>query len=143
MQIGFSRAILLGSISLAAITLPTTTTHADELVLSNGDVLQGQTVEQTESHLMWHSDNFGNLSIALETVASINGKPLVKIKAPTTARAAFSRSYKGGLSLTGAYASGNEEREDWDIESAVEWRIGDGDNRQYRQCFERSGCVVS
>jgi len=125
MQIGFSRAILLGSISLAAITLPTTTTHADELVLSNGDVLQGQTVEQTESHLMWHSDNFGNLSIALETVASINGKPLVKIKAPTTARAAFSRSYKGGLSLTGAYASGNEEREDWDIESAVEWRIGD------------------
>jgi len=125
MQIGFSRAILLGSISLAAITLSTTTTHADELVLNNGDVLQGQTVEQTESHLMWHSDNFGNLSIALETVASINGKPLVKIKAPTTARAAFSRSYKGGLSLTGAYASGNEEREDWDIESAVEWRIGD------------------
>ena len=32
---------------------------------------------------------------------------------------------KATISATGAYASGNEEREDWDIEGAVEWRDGD------------------
>ncbi|MDB4076507.1 DUF481 domain-containing protein [Porticoccaceae bacterium] len=134
MQIGFSRAILLGSISLAAITLSTTTTHADELVLNNGDVLQGQTVEQTESHLMWRSDNFGDLSIPINNVTSINGAALSadgsavaqeKTAEPVKLVSSFNNSYKGGLSVTGAYASGNEEREDWDIESAVEWRIGD------------------
>ena len=134
MQIGFCPAILFGSISLAAITLSTTTTHADELVLNNGDVLQGQTVEQTESHLMWRSDNFGDLSIPINNVTSINGAALSadgsavaqeKTAEPVKLVSSFNNSYKGGLSVTGAYASGNEEREDWDIESAVEWRTGD------------------
>ena len=114
MQIGFCPAILFGSISLAAITLSSTTTYADELVLSNGDVLQGQTVEQTESHLIWHSDNFGDLSIPIDNVASINGLALngpavaqEKTAEPVKLASSFNNSYKGGLSVTGAYASGN------------------------------------
>ena len=37
----------------------------------------------------------------------------------------FNNTYKGSLSFTGAYASGNQEREDWDFDSNVAWREGD------------------
>lgn len=139
MQIGFCPAILLGSISLATATLATITVYADELVLTNGDRLQGQIVEQTESHLIWRSDNFGELSIPIGNLSSINRATLAvdsrapnrqaavkeKTAQPAAVISSFNNSYSGGLSVTGAYASGNEEREDWDIESAVEWRTGD------------------
>jgi len=39
-------------------------------------------------------------------------------------RPVFGSTYGGTLSATGAYASGNEEREDWDIEGSVQWRQG-------------------
>jgi hypothetical protein len=65
------RAIILG-----AILLPAASLQADELALVNGDSLQGTTVAQTDSHLIWLSDNFGELTIALKRVASINGECL-------------------------------------------------------------------
>ena len=128
MRNGPCSIFLLGIIGLSAIVHPTSVLFADELVLINGDTLKGQTVEQTDRHLIWHSDNFGDLSIALEEIASINGAPLssaAPLPELAAALSSFNNSYKGGLSVTGAYASGNEEREDWDIESTVEWRIGD------------------
>ena len=117
------RAIILG-----AILLPAASLQADELGLVNGDSLQGTTVAQSDSHLIWLSDNFGVLSIALKRVASINGEPLLsKSTMPEVAAtvSSFSDSLRGELSVTGGYASGNEEREDWDIETAFEWRAGD------------------
>lgn len=117
------RAIILG-----AILLPAASLQADELALVNGDSLQGTTVAQTDSHLIWLSDNFGELTIALKRVASINGEPLFSSSTMPEVAAAvssFSNSLRGELSVTGAYASGNEEREDWDIGTAVEWRAGD------------------
>ncbi len=98
---------------------------ADELVLSNGDILQGSAGERSDDRLIWQSDNFGALEIPLEKIISINGMSIVDPIAENTIDAGFSDSYSGNLSLTGAYASGNEEREDWDLESTVEWRDGD------------------
>ena len=109
-----------------------TAISADELKLTNGDVIQGHLLETSEdpeadsSQIIWQSDNFGPLSIALQQVATINGvAPGANTSSPAPTVSQFSTSYKGDISATGAYASGNEEREDWDIEGAVEWRDGD------------------
>ena len=87
--------------------------------LVNGDIINGQLEEQTGEHLIWNSDSLGTLTIALEQVALIDGQPFGE--KPTEI---FSNTYHGSLSFTGAYASGNQEREDWDFDR-VEWRQGD------------------
>jgi len=93
---------------------------ADQLVLTNGDTLSGELQEQTDTYVIWQSDNFGALKIAAKRIATINGLSLNANKAPV-----FRNTYKGGLSFTGGFASGNQKREDWDLESNVEWREGD------------------
>ena len=107
-------AALFASLALA------TTAAADQITLTNGDIIQGQLNQQTETHVIWNSDSFGALTIAQEQVTSINGEPFGE--QPTEV---FSNTYNGSLSFTGAYASGNQEREDWDLDSSVEWREGD------------------
>ena len=109
-------------IRMAALTTLALTSivSADQITLTNGDIIQGQLNEQTESHVIWNSESFGNLSIALEQVVSINNEPF----GPQPAEV-FTNTYNGSLSFTGAYASGNQEREDWDFDSDVEWREGD------------------
>jgi len=52
-----SRSIILG-----AILLPAASLQADDLGLVNGHSLQDKTVAQTDSHLIWLSDNFGELT---------------------------------------------------------------------------------
>lgn len=98
----------------------TTTVSAGQITLTNGDILQGQIGDQTDSHVIWHSDNFGALAINLEQISTINGESTGE-KAPEV----FKNTYTGGLSFTGAYASGNQQREDWDLDSEVAWRQGD------------------
>ena len=70
----------------------TTTASADQITLTNGDTIQGQLGEQTYSHMIWNSDSFGALSIALEQVASINGEPFGEQPAEV-----FSNTYNGNL----------------------------------------------
>ena len=36
---------------------------ADQLVLTNGDTLSGELQEQTDTYVIWQSDNFGALKI--------------------------------------------------------------------------------
>lgn len=121
MQYGSStKKSLIRMAALTTIFALTTTVSADQITLTNGDIIQGQLNEQTESHVIWHSESFGNLSIAVEQVASINGEPF----GPQPVEV-FHNTYNGSLSFTGAYASGNKEREDWDFDSDVEWREGD------------------
>lgn len=45
---------------------------ADEIKLSNGDVLQGQEQQRTENQVLWLSDNFGLLAIDKSGIATIN-----------------------------------------------------------------------
>ena len=95
----------------------------DEIILSNGDVLQGQEQQQTEDQVLWQSDNFGLLAIDKSTVVTING---IALNAPVKATVElFSNTYNGDLSFTGGYSSGNIKREDWDLDGDVEWRHGD------------------
>ena len=93
---------------------------ADQISLINGDLIHGQLGAKTDSYVILNSDNFGELSIALEEIASINGEAVGEQPAEV-----FSNTYHGSLSFTGAYASGNQEREDWDFDSRVEWREAD------------------
>ncbi|MCT2529505.1 DUF481 domain-containing protein [SAR92 clade bacterium H921] len=129
MQIGPCLLFTHRLISFVAFFIAITSASADELVLANGDLLKGETVSQSATHLLWRSDNFGNLSIPLTNISSINGAEFLPTAAkkvePAITVASFTNSYKGGLSVTGAYASGNEEREDWDIEGTTTWRTGD------------------
>ena len=103
----------------ASLTLATSVT-ADQITLTNGDIIKGQLKQQTDTHVIWSSDSFGTLTIAQEQIASINGESFGEEPAEI-----FSNTYEGSLSFTGAYASGNQEREDWDLDSGVKWRDGD------------------
>jgi len=96
---------------------------ADEIKLSNGDVLQGQEQQRTENQVLWLSDNFGLLAINKSSIATINEIPLNGPVEPTIEL--FSNTYNGDLSFTGGYSSGNIRREDWDLDGDVQWRHGD------------------
>ena len=52
------------------------TSSADEIILVNGDILQGTQTEITDTHIIWNTDNFGALSIALNQVLIVSGVPL-------------------------------------------------------------------
>ena len=121
MQYGCStKPVQLWMAALFTTLTISTTATASQVTLVNGDIINGQLEEQTGEHLIWNSDSLGTLTIALEQVALIDGQPFGE--KPTEI---FSNTYYGSLSFTGAYASGNQEREDWDFDSRVEWRQGD------------------
>ena len=105
--------------SLALVTA-SALSFADQLVLSNGDTLNGTMQEKTEDQVFWLADNFGLLVIDKTRIATLNGAPFEAPSAPL-----FSNTYNGDLSFTGGYSSGNIKREDWDLDGDVEWRHGD------------------
>ena len=84
--------------------------HSDQIVLSNGDTLQGTVIEQTETSVTWESDNFGTLNIPTQQIASINSSDInseaLKIKS----------AYTGIIGLSGSYLGGNEERDDLELD---------------------------
>lgn len=51
------------------------TSSADEIILVNGDILQGTQTEITDTHIIWNTDNFGALSIAIDQVLTVSGVP--------------------------------------------------------------------
>ena len=113
-----------GSYAVIFLTLISTSLSADQLILKNGDIIRGSLIEQTSDQLSWASENFGPLTIAVDKVSTVNGlTPAASLD--SLGRPVFGSTYNGTLSATGAYASGNEEREDWDIEGSVQWREGD------------------
>ena len=83
---------------------------ADQLTLTNGDMLHGKMEAQTDTHIIWLADNFGKLKIDKQRVATINGASLSVSITPV-----FKNTYKGNLSFTGGFSSGNINREDWDL----------------------------
>ena len=54
------------------IGLHSATSSADQIILMNGDIIQGTQTEITDTHIIWNADNFGTLSIALNQVVSIS-----------------------------------------------------------------------
>ena len=84
--------------------------HSDQIVLINGDTLQGTVIDQTETSVAWESDNFGILNIPKQQIASIESSgtnsELLKNK----------NAYAGNIGLSGSYLDGNEERDDLELE---------------------------
>jgi putative salt-induced outer membrane protein YdiY len=84
--------------------------HSDQIVLTNGDTLQGSIIEQTETSVTWESDNFGTLNIPTQQIASINSldtnSEALKIKS----------AYTGNIGLSGSYLGGNEKRDDLELD---------------------------
>ncbi len=108
---------------------------ADEIILLNGDILQGSKIEETDSHIIWNSDNFGNLSIALDQVRSVNGAPPPKTsmevtqssskeETPANTMSFFGESFSGSTAAFGNMSSGNDERNEWGIEADMSWLSG-------------------
>jgi hypothetical protein len=120
----FEDIMRYGQCALIFLTLITAEVSAGELILKNGDLIRGNLVELTSEQLVWASENFGQLTVATDKIDTVNG---LTASASLNAMGSpvFSSTYGGTLSATGAYASGNEEREDWDIEGSVQWRQGD------------------
>ena len=73
--------------------------HSDQIVLTNGDTLQGAVIDQTETSVTWESDNFGTLNIPTQQIASINSldtnSEALKIKSAYTGNIGLSGSYLG------------------------------------------------
>ena len=70
--------------TLAVLTATITLTHSfvaqsDQIILNNGDILQGTVIDQTETSVTWESDNFGTLNIPTQQIASINSLSLIHI----------------------------------------------------------------
>ena len=99
------------------------TLSADEIVLVNGDILQGLQTERTDSHIIWNSDNFGPLSIALDQIATITPEVLNPIIAATAVtEVAGDGPLEGAIGLSGLLRSGNEDREEWGAAIDLAWR---------------------
>jgi putative salt-induced outer membrane protein YdiY len=83
--------------------------HSDQIILTNGDTLQGTVIDQTETSVTWESDNFGTLNIPTQQIASINSSDTnseaLKIKS----------AYVGNIGLSGSYLGGNEQRDDLEL----------------------------
>ena len=113
-------------ISLSAIS------SADEIALMNGDIIQGSQAELTESHIIWNADNFGALSIAINQVLTVNGVPFDKasigidnIVSEKVMQAGlmgfFGESFTGNTIAFGNISSGNDERNEWGIDTEISW----------------------
>jgi len=120
----FEDIMRYGSCAILFITLVSTALCAEELMLKNGDLIKGSLIDQTADQIVWASENFGPLTIASDRVSTVNGLT-PKASFDSMASPVFGSTYAGTVSATGAYASGNEEREDWDIEGSLQWREGD------------------
>lgn len=65
---------------LVAISLNVTAAYAGELILTNGDRLQGELVAVNKSSLTWKSETFGNLNVDKNKVENFTSEHLVKIQ---------------------------------------------------------------
>jgi putative salt-induced outer membrane protein YdiY len=124
-QSSFGDIMRYGTYAIIFLTLAAGSLSADDLVLKNGDIIQGSLIEQSSEQIIWASENFGDLNIAIDKISALNGAAIASTDNGPKPQPVFSSTYNGDVSATGAYASGNEEREDWDIEGSVEWREGD------------------
>lgn len=100
------------------------TATSAEILLINGDRLTGEIEDQSPTQVTWNSDSFGALNIPVENIVTIDGMPFVPV---TQQRSSQSTSieaqhyFQGNVSITGAFASGNQRREDWDSAINLNW----------------------
>ncbi len=72
-------------LALTAVFLNVAMVSAGELILSNGDRLQGELVAVNKSSLTWKSQSFGNLAVAKNKVENFTTTQRVKIQGEAAA----------------------------------------------------------
>lgn len=95
--------------------------YSDQIRLKNGDTLEGSLISKTDTHISWQSDNFGVLNIPADQVVLIdqpNKKPA------TPANIIEKEVFKGTVGLSGAYLSGNEQRDDLELDIGLTFEKG-------------------
>ena len=91
---------------------------ADQILLTNGDLIQGSVVEQNDDFIVWESVNFGKMTIAMSKVDSVLSSSTEASKEPVNQSTVMAQSIdpvsiRGTISLAGTFISGNEERKEW------------------------------
>lgn len=100
--------------------------YSDQIRLKNGDTLEGSLISKTDTHISWQSDNFGVLNIPADQVVLIdqpNKKPA------TPANIIEKEVFKGTVGLSGAYLSGNEQRDDLELDIGLTFEKGDATHK--------------
>lgn len=94
----------------------------DQIHLKNGDSVQGTLTSQTDTFVLWQSDNFGELQIPKDQVISISPPPETKELITD-----FNKkdTFKGSVGLSGSYLGGNEERDDLELDIGFSFEKGD------------------
>ena len=101
--------------TLAVIAATITFSHSylaqsDQIILNNGDTLEGSIIEQTETSLTWKSKSFGILNIPTQQIASIDRSDI------NYENLEGKSAYSGILGLSGSYLGGNEVRDDLELD---------------------------
>ncbi len=107
-------ATFISSLSSAAFS--------DQISLKNGDTLQGSLINQTESFVLWQSENFGEIQIPTDQVVSISS---ISETNEVISTAKENDNFKGSVGLSGAYLGGNEERDDLELDIGLSFEKGD------------------
>ena len=100
--------------------------YSDQISLKNGDTLHGSLISKTDTYISWQSDNFGVLNIPADQVVLIdqpNKKPA------TPANIIEKELFKGTVGLSGAYLSGNEQRDDLELNIGLTFEQGDATHK--------------
>ena len=113
---------LLPTLAVIFIYSLSSVAFSDQISLKNGDTLQGTLISQTDTYVLWQSDNFGELQIPTDQVVSIN--PALT-KSELVPIANIDDTFKGSFGLSGAYLGGNEERDDLELDIGLSFEKGD------------------
>ncbi len=95
--------------------------HSDQIVLTNGDTLQGSIIEQTETSVTWESKSFGTLDIPLPQISHIEHQDRNPIKVSMIKDKGV---YTRKIGLYGSYLGGNEERNELDLDIGINLKQG-------------------
>lgn len=91
---------------------------ADQILLTNGDVIEGAVIEQSDDYIVWESVNFGKMTIAMGKVDSVLSSVATADQVTVNQSTVMAKplepvSLRGSVSVAGTFISGNEDREEW------------------------------
>jgi putative salt-induced outer membrane protein YdiY len=95
--------------------------YSDQINLKNGDTIHGSLINQTDTLVTWQSDNFGVLNIPADQVVLID-QPNKKLESKVNI--IEKEIFKGTVGLSGAYLSGNEQRDDLELDIGLTFEKG-------------------
>lgn len=115
---------ILSTFTVILVLAYSSVLQSDQITLNNGDTLQGTLVAQSDNFVTWESDNFGIFKIPKLKIASIehsDSNPSGITEAPAKDKIIYS----GSVGISGAYLSGNENRDDLELDILLTHEQGD------------------